>query len=502
SFQNKRVNTDNLQVILVVKDIGWNYSKVQDAINAAEDEATIIVSQGTYEENIDFGDKEIHLSSSTPTDMDVAASTVIAPADQDSPVVTINGNQTKAILEGFKITGGATGLYCEAASPEIRYNIISDVDKCAVIFKTSDALLNNNNLGSNATAVYMTNSEPEIYNNTIRGTERAIDVVSSTPTVYDNMFITINKQGNGVYVDINSNVKNEEEALWQVFNVPYARQADVENYTDGATSNTFISDVVAATVRDVNLVEGQYIQFEREPTQTKDGTFTLSPAIATSNQGENITIQATYTPSEFFSNGTITYTVDETIDLNEVYITINGQERRVENDEIGQDSHQRMKTRLRGKEIKIRDISTAAEEPIILKIVQTPYLCEQTNPRTITIKTDRDGQGSLYTPSEQQSDSFIIENKLENLGEEGTAFDIIENESAPFWSYTVKVYKDEMSNRLQELETWKITVDESTYEFRENVFDSNILQTDDIPNEDGEITKQEIKEGQFEPNLY
>ncbi|MEA1884331.1 MAG: hypothetical protein U9N62_07435 [Thermotogota bacterium] len=37
SFQNKRVNTDNLQVILVVKDIGWNYSKVQDAINATED---------------------------------------------------------------------------------------------------------------------------------------------------------------------------------------------------------------------------------------------------------------------------------------------------------------------------------------------------------------------------------------------------------------------------------------------------------------------------------
>jgi|GEM_PF-2289767 len=526
SFQNKRVNTDNLDVIWVAQDIGWNYDSIQTAIDAAEDKATVMVWPGTYVENIDFEGKELHVTSTSPTDQEVRENTQITPADQNSPVVTIAGNQTETtILEGFKITEAATGIYCETATPVIRYNSV-DATNCTVILKAADStLLFNDLVSKRETTVYMTDSKPLISNNDIRalfknavymnnsepiindnsmGSTDGVVIEASTPTIYGNEIFTYVR--NGFLVDADSNVKNEEGNLWQVFNVPYARQADVENYTDGATSNTFIPHAGTGDL------EGDYIFFEREATHTKDGTFTLSPATATSNDGEDITIIATYTLAESFSNGTVTYDVDPAIDMDEVYITINGNRRPVTDKEkglSGQNSQARMQEL---NKINIKDICAEANEKIVLEIIQSSYLFEQEifsgserngylpNQNGMFVQVDRDGPGSLYTASDPEVGSVDIENNLEYIGSEATAYGITDN-GETFYSYTVKVFKDKMPEKLRTILEWEIEIrgtSEGTYYFRANQFDENVLQYDEIPNNTG-ITEENIKEARFEP---
>jgi hypothetical protein len=490
------------------------HDTISDAVTNAHptDLSSITVWQGTYVENIDFGDKELHVTNTSPTDHEVRENTQIIAADQTIPVVRIAGDQMETILEGFQITCDGTGVYCEEVTPVIRNNNIFYENSCAVELKRSNATLYNNNLISDKITVYMTDSEPEIHDNTIEGTDRAIEVVNSTPTVYDNVFLTLNKPGNGVYVDINSNVKNEEENLWQVFNVPYVKQADVENYTDGATSNTFTSNAVVASVRNVNPVEGQYIKFERVATHTKDGTFTLSPATAASNDGEDITIIATYTLAESFSNGTVTYVLDPAIDMDEVYITINGNRRAVTDEEkvlSGQNSQVRMQEL---NKINIKDICAEANEKIVLEIIQSSYLFEQEifsgserngylpNQNGMFVQVDRDGLGSLYTASDPEVGSVDIENNLEYIGSEATAYGITDN-GETFYSYTVKVFKDKMPEKLRTIPEWEIEIrgtSEGTYYFRANQFNENVLQCDEIPNNTG-ITEEDIKEARFEP---
>lgn len=95
------------------------YSNIQSAINDADDGDTIIVSAGTYQENINFLGKAITVRSADPNDPNVVATTII---DGSNPVdlnigsaVTFNtGEDTNSVLSGFSITGG-TGSWLPIA---------------------------------------------------------------------------------------------------------------------------------------------------------------------------------------------------------------------------------------------------------------------------------------------------------------------------------------------------------------------------------------------------
>ncbi len=86
-----------------------DYSTIQGAIDAAVSDDTIIVSQGTYVENINFGGKDIVLASIDPQNPAIIESTII-DGGQNGSVVTFSGGETSnCILSGFTITNGYAG---------------------------------------------------------------------------------------------------------------------------------------------------------------------------------------------------------------------------------------------------------------------------------------------------------------------------------------------------------------------------------------------------------
>jgi parallel beta-helix repeat protein len=87
------------------------YPTIQSAINAADNGDEVIVSPGTYYENINFQGKAITVRSVNSDDPNVVAATVIngsLPADPNigSAVTFASGEDNNSVLCGFTITGG------------------------------------------------------------------------------------------------------------------------------------------------------------------------------------------------------------------------------------------------------------------------------------------------------------------------------------------------------------------------------------------------------------
>jgi hypothetical protein len=108
---------------------GCDFFTIQAAIDAAFYGDTILVSAGTYEENINFIGKEIAVVAEAG-----AASTFISGVE--GPVVTFESQETRsAVLQGFTITNGFAsdggGIKIQSASPSIADNVIVDNLGCA-----------------------------------------------------------------------------------------------------------------------------------------------------------------------------------------------------------------------------------------------------------------------------------------------------------------------------------------------------------------------------------
>jgi beta propeller repeat protein len=126
-----------------VRKVPSEYPRIQSAIDAAEAGDTIIVSPGVYYETINFGGKDIVVTSTDPNDPRIVGYTVIN-ADGDGTVVTFeNGETNAAVLTGFTITGGfgtldaemsydtqklfwGAGILCKGASPTVARNVIAN----------------------------------------------------------------------------------------------------------------------------------------------------------------------------------------------------------------------------------------------------------------------------------------------------------------------------------------------------------------------------------------
>jgi hypothetical protein len=112
-----------------VISVPGDYSTIQAAINAATDGDEIIVSAGTYMENVNFGGKNIVLRSIDPTNASVVTSTVIDGNNAGS-VVTFSGSElTTCVLSGFTITNGYApdggGIYGNGCLATIQHNNIT-----------------------------------------------------------------------------------------------------------------------------------------------------------------------------------------------------------------------------------------------------------------------------------------------------------------------------------------------------------------------------------------
>jgi parallel beta-helix repeat protein len=165
------------------------YSTIQEAIDTAQNGDTVIVSPGTYYENISFKGKNITIRSTEPKDSSVVQSTVIDGGGKDCVVKFENSETRDAVLSGFTITNGKgeygggiliadPGSYTSAT---IKNNIITDNeaqrDGGGIFVQFSEALISNNIIqnnssgsSSNGGGIFVGLDAPvEIIENTITG---------------------------------------------------------------------------------------------------------------------------------------------------------------------------------------------------------------------------------------------------------------------------------------------------------------------------------------------
>jgi len=96
-----------------------DFPTIQQAIDAAADEDTILVAPGTYDETINFNGKAI-----TVRGLAGPEKTVINAKGAGSVVTCANGEANDSVLDGFTITGGNSqnggGMLNEQSSPTVR----------------------------------------------------------------------------------------------------------------------------------------------------------------------------------------------------------------------------------------------------------------------------------------------------------------------------------------------------------------------------------------------
>ncbi len=107
-----------------------DYFSIQEAIDAAYDWWVIVVSPGTYLENIDFKGKNVTVKSTDPTSSSCVSATIIDGQTWDSVVTFAGTETTSCVLSGFTITNGKAerggGIYGNDTLATIDHCVITN----------------------------------------------------------------------------------------------------------------------------------------------------------------------------------------------------------------------------------------------------------------------------------------------------------------------------------------------------------------------------------------
>lgn len=149
-----------------------DFPTIQQAIDAALGDDTIIVAPGTYQVNLDFQGKSIYLTSELG-----ALNTRLIPLSETQPMVHFtNAENRNAILNGFTVMSSSAyaSIYVSGASPTITNNIFRD-------YSSSE---------SNAVVIFCEFGDPLISRNLFfnNGGISCVGIFSGKATLVNNTF--------------------------------------------------------------------------------------------------------------------------------------------------------------------------------------------------------------------------------------------------------------------------------------------------------------------------
>lgn len=198
-------------------------SSIQGAIDQSQNGDTILVSPGTYTENLDFKGKAVTVTTGARSFTDSSVAATILNGASDGPVVSFHTNEPASgtVLNGFTIQGGHAspgsglnggGISISAASPTISNNIVTDNIGCGVlVYNGASPVIENNDIKGNR-GIASTTGSPCLVNpsggasaGSTPGTGLALieagDVQVIGNTVESNIQTSTN-QSNGYYAGI------------------------------------------------------------------------------------------------------------------------------------------------------------------------------------------------------------------------------------------------------------------------------------------------------------
>ena len=159
------------------------FDRIQEAIDAAADGATVFVHAGTYRESIDLLGKHIELTGFDPQEPNTATWPVIDGGGMGPVVSFTHGEDPNCLLAGFVIMAAkgrsAGAIRCTASSPTIANCLIvgnraSDSGSAAVYCTDSRAAfihctIADNHAGTAGAALYLRNSPVTVANSILWG---------------------------------------------------------------------------------------------------------------------------------------------------------------------------------------------------------------------------------------------------------------------------------------------------------------------------------------------
>lgn len=262
-----------------IREVPAEYDSIQAAIDIAYDGNIIEVSDGTYNENINYGSKYIIVQS-----VNGASATSITGSGSDNPVVAFSGTATAdAVLDGFTIDNVDSGTYysmngikvSNGATPVIKNSTVTGNNMrgkgAGILIDGGAATIENCTIDSNSTSyeqgggVYLING-------------------SATTTITDSSISnnTAKTNGGGLYV---------ENSAIELTNVTMDGNRSNESSGGGACFNGDVNATISGTSISSNTSKysGAGLYFNGDVSGVASGCLTISNSTIDSNTNNTTT---------------------------------------------------------------------------------------------------------------------------------------------------------------------------------------------------------------------